>query len=70
LHFAKADATMLFSMVLSDRTMNAEIAKRRIAVEPVAPAYFQPVSVDIHLGRSFWFLTVSRYYEEFANKGC
>ena len=36
-------------MVLSDRTIKEEIAKGRIVIEPLNPAYIQPASIDIHL---------------------
>ena len=38
-------------MVLSDRTIKEEIAKKRIVIEPLDPACIQPASVDVHLDR-------------------
>ncbi len=38
-------------MVLSDRTIREEIAKRRIVVEPLMPGCIQPASIDVHLDR-------------------
>lgn len=38
-------------MVLSDRTIREEIARRRIIIEPLMPECIQPASVDVHLDR-------------------
>ena len=38
-------------MVLSDRTIREEIAKKRIVIEPLDPSCIQPASVDVHLDR-------------------
>lgn len=38
-------------MVLSDRTIREEIARRRIVIEPLDPSCIQPASVDVHLDR-------------------
>ena len=70
MHFAKAGVTMVYRMVLSDRTMKEEIAKRRIVIELCGPVYLQLATIDVHLGRSFWFSTVGRYYKESANEEC
>ena len=36
-------------MVLSDRTIKEEIARGRIIIDPLDPAYIQPASVDVRL---------------------
>ena len=38
-------------MVLSDRTIKEEIARRRIVIEPYDPGCVQPASLDVHLDR-------------------
>lgn len=38
-------------MVLSDRTIKEEIARGRIIIDPLDPAYIQPASVDVRLDR-------------------
>lgn len=38
-------------MVLSDRTIREEIARKRIVIEPLDPSCIQPASVDVHLDR-------------------
>ncbi|MGI8751725.1 MAG: dCTP deaminase [Acidimicrobiales bacterium] len=40
-------------MILSDRTIRAEIAAGRIEIEPLDPTDIQPSSVDLHLDRFF-----------------
>ena len=40
-------------MVLSDRTIRAELKAGRIRVEPLGDGAVQPASVDLHLGRLF-----------------
>jgi len=40
-------------VVLSDRDIKAEIARGRIAIEPLDPTCVQPASVDLHLGSRF-----------------
>lgn len=40
-------------MILSDRSIRAEIAAGRIGIEPLDPADIQPSSVDLHLDRFF-----------------
>jgi dCTP deaminase len=40
-------------MVLSDRTIRAEIAAGRILIDPLGPGAVQPASVDLRLGRLF-----------------
>ena len=39
------------AMVLSDRTIKEEIARGRIIIDPLDPAYIQPASVDVRLDR-------------------
>ena len=38
-------------MVLSDRTIKEELARKRIVIEPLDPSCIQPASVDVHLDR-------------------
>jgi dCTP deaminase len=40
-------------MILSDETLRAMLAERRIVVEPIEPYQVQPASIDLRLGRSF-----------------
>ena len=40
-------------MVLSDRTIRAEIEAGRIAFDPFEPGLIQPSSVDVRVDRSF-----------------
>lgn len=40
-------------MVLSDRTIKAELAAGRIAIEPLGEGAIQPASVDLRLGHLF-----------------
>lgn len=40
-------------MILSDRTIRAELAAGRIIIEPLDPACIQPSSVDLHLDDTF-----------------
>lgn len=40
-------------MILSDRTIRAEIAAGRIGIDPLDPADIQPSSVDLHLDGYF-----------------
>ncbi len=40
-------------MILSDRTIRAEIAAGRIGIHPLNPTDIQPSSVDLHLDRFF-----------------
>jgi len=40
-----------FAMVLSDRTIKEQIAKKRIVIEPLDPSCIQPASVDVRLDR-------------------
>jgi len=40
-------------MILSDRTIRAEVAAGRIVIEPLDDANIQPSSVDLHLDRHF-----------------
>ncbi len=48
-------------MVLSDRTIKAEIAQGRIVIFPLDPDDIQPSSVDLHLGADFQVFRNSRY---------
>ncbi len=48
-------------MVLSDRTIRAEIAAGRIVVDPFDPALVQPASVDVRVDRRFRVFRNSRY---------
>jgi dCTP deaminase len=48
-------------VVLSDRTIRAEIAAGRIVVDPIDDADIQPSSVDLHLGDDFQVFRNSRY---------
>lgn len=48
-------------MVLSDRTIQLEMAAGRIVVEPCDPDDIQPSSVDLHLGDDFQVFRNSRY---------
>ncbi len=48
-------------MVLSDRTIQEEIAKRRIVIEPLMPGSIQPASVDLHLDRKLLVFKPARY---------
>ena len=48
-------------MVLSDRDIRAEIAAKRIVIDPYLPEAVQPSSVDLHLDRRFRVFRNSRY---------
>lgn len=48
-------------MVLSDRTIRAEIAAGRIVIEPLDPALVQPSSVDVRVDRRFRVFHNARY---------
>jgi dCTP deaminase len=48
-------------VVLSDRTIRAEIAAGRIVVDPFDPALVQPASVDVRVDRRFRVFRNSRY---------
>ncbi len=48
-------------MVLSDRTIRAEIAAGRIVVDPFDPALVQPASVDVRVDRRFRVFHNARY---------
>ena len=48
-------------MVLSDRTIRAEIDAGRIAIDPFDPAMVQPSSVDVRVDRSFRVFHNNRY---------
>ena len=47
--------------VLSDRTIIASIAERRLRIEPFSADHVQPSSVDVRLGRHFRVFEHSRY---------
>ena len=46
-------ANTLTSMVLSDRTIKAEIAAGRLVLDPYDPALVQPSSVDVRVDRRY-----------------
>lgn len=48
-------------MVLSDRTIRAQLATGRIQIEPCSSDDIQPSSVDLHLGDDFQVFRNSRY---------
>ncbi len=48
-------------MVLSDRTIKEEIAKRRIVIEPLIQDCIQPASVDLHLDKRLLVFKPQRY---------
>jgi dCTP deaminase len=48
-------------VVLSDRTIRAEIDSGRIAIEPFEPELIQPSSVDVRVDRSFRVFHNNRY---------
>jgi dCTP deaminase len=48
-------------MVLSDRTIRAEIASGRLAFEPFDPSLVQPSSVDVRVDRQFRVFRNTRY---------
>jgi dCTP deaminase len=48
-------------VVLSDRTIRAEIAAGRIVLEPFDPALVQPSSVDVRVDRRFRVFNNARY---------
>ncbi len=48
-------------MVLSDRTIRAEIASGRITIEPFDPDLVQPSSVDVRVDRRFRVFRNARY---------
>ncbi|MEE9198967.1 MAG: dCTP deaminase, partial [Dehalococcoidia bacterium] len=47
-------------MVLSDRTIKEELAKKRIVIDPLDPVDIQPASVDVHLDRQLLVFRNSR----------
>lgn len=47
-------------MVLSDKTIKEEIARKRIVLEPLDPECIQPASIDIHLDRKLLVFRNSR----------
>jgi len=47
-------------LVLSDRTIREELAKRRIVIEPLGEGCIQPASVDVHLDRKLLVFRNSR----------
>jgi len=48
-------------MVLSDRTIKAEISRGRIIIEPLSEDCIQPASVDLHLDRKLLIFKSQRY---------
>ena len=48
-------------MVLSDRTIRAEIAAERILIEPFDPGLVQPSSIDVRVDRRFRVFHNARY---------
>ena len=48
-------------MVLSDRSIKAELAAGRIVVDPCNVGDIQPSSIDLHLGSRFQVFRNSRY---------
>ena len=48
-------------MVLSDRTIRAEVEAGRIVLEPFDPGLIQPASVDVRVDRSFRVFHNARY---------
>ena len=48
-------------MVLSDRTIRAEIDAGRVAIDPFDPALVQPSSVDVRVDRRFRVFNNARY---------
>jgi dCTP deaminase len=48
-------------MVLSDRTIRAEIEAGRVVMEPYDPALIQPSSIDVRVDRRFRVFRNSRY---------
>jgi dCTP deaminase len=48
-------------MVLSDRTIREEIAKKRIIIEPLDPGCIQPASIDVHLDKKLRVFRTWRY---------
>ncbi len=48
-------------MVLSDRTIRAEIAAGRIVIDPLDPSLVQPSSVDVRVDRRFRVFHNARY---------
>lgn len=51
---------MRLPVILSDRTIRAEIAAGRIVIEPLDERCIQPASVDVHLDRTFRVFRNSR----------
>ncbi len=48
-------------MVLSDRTIREEIAKKRIIIEPLDQGCIQPASIDVHLDKKLRVFRTWRY---------
>jgi len=48
-------------MVLSDRTIKAEVAAGRIVIDPYEEGLIQPSSVDVRVDRKFRVFRNSRY---------
>ncbi len=49
------------AMVLSDRTIKAEISRGRIIIEPLSEDCIQPASVDLHLDKKLLVFKSQRY---------
>ncbi len=49
------------AMVLSDRTIKAEISQGRIIIEPLSEDCIQPASVDLHLDKKLLVFKSQRY---------
>jgi dCTP deaminase len=49
------------AMVLSDRTIKAEISRGRITIEPLSEDCIQPASVDLHLDKKLLVFKSQRY---------
>jgi len=49
------------AMVLSDRTIKAEISRGRIIIEPLSDDCIQPASVDLHLDKKLLVFKSQRY---------
>jgi dCTP deaminase len=48
-------------MLLSDRSIKEEIAKKTIAIEPFFPDCIQPSSIDVHLDNRFLLFDKTKY---------
>ncbi|MCD5412532.1 MAG: dCTP deaminase, partial [Dehalococcoidia bacterium] len=48
-------------MILSDRTIKAEIARGRLIIEPLDPSCIQPASVDVRLDKGLLVCRTKRH---------